>query len=433
MQEQALGVNPFKLGLIGSTDTHNATPGGTEEQDFGANGHLGLRDHANPAFMLAARHAGRHRGDAGRPRRRVGGGELARRALRRHAPARGVRHERQPADPALLRRPRAGAPLRRSRLRRSRLSRRRADGRRHRPGARRAAARASACSRSRDPGTPTSPGTPLQRIQIVKGWVDAGGQSHEKVFDVAGNPTTAPRVDTADLHADRARAPTRSAPSGAIPSSTRASAPSTTRACSRTRPAAGARTSATRQGIDCSDPGLGARRATPSAATRPCRRRSRSAPGRRRSGTTPRASRASAARSASATTPRHDVLDLELDARRHAGRPRPRDAGAHRSRSATTTTSTARPIPAGTLQQTRPGRFVWNDATGSDRRHPQPRLQQRGARPRRRSGSAPCRLALAGADRVDHFVEVSLRGRHGRRSRRRRSGTSTARTLAAKN
>src|SRR5262249_17465195 len=53
VQEQALGVNPFKLGLLGSTDTHNATPGGTEEQDFGANGHLGLRDHANPAFMLA--------------------------------------------------------------------------------------------------------------------------------------------------------------------------------------------------------------------------------------------------------------------------------------------------------------------------------------------------------------------------------------------
>src|SRR5437773_611684 len=53
VQEQRLGVNPFKLGLIGSTDTHNATPGATEEQDFGANGHLGLRDHATPAFMLA--------------------------------------------------------------------------------------------------------------------------------------------------------------------------------------------------------------------------------------------------------------------------------------------------------------------------------------------------------------------------------------------
>jgi len=52
VQEQLTGVNPFKLGLLGSTDTHNATPGGTEEQDFGNNGHLGLRDHANPAYML---------------------------------------------------------------------------------------------------------------------------------------------------------------------------------------------------------------------------------------------------------------------------------------------------------------------------------------------------------------------------------------------
>src|SRR5215813_14230693 len=29
VQEQQIGVNPFKLGMLGSTDTHNATPGGT--------------------------------------------------------------------------------------------------------------------------------------------------------------------------------------------------------------------------------------------------------------------------------------------------------------------------------------------------------------------------------------------------------------------
>ncbi|MEE3332075.1 MAG: DUF3604 domain-containing protein [Myxococcota bacterium] len=37
-----------------------------------------------------------------------------------------------------------------------------------------------------DPGTSTSPGTPLQRIQVVKGWVDSDGNTHEKVYDVAG-------------------------------------------------------------------------------------------------------------------------------------------------------------------------------------------------------------------------------------------------------
>jgi hypothetical protein len=45
----------------------------------------------------------------------------------------------------------------------------------------------------KDPG---SPSTPLQRIQIVKGWVDATGMAQEKVFDVAGDPNQG-SVDTA--------------------------------------------------------------------------------------------------------------------------------------------------------------------------------------------------------------------------------------------
>jgi len=45
-----------------------------------------------------------------------------------------------------------------------------------------------------DPGTPSVPGTPLQRVQVVKGWVK-DGQAHEKVYDVAGGDNGA-RVDT---------------------------------------------------------------------------------------------------------------------------------------------------------------------------------------------------------------------------------------------
>jgi hypothetical protein len=38
-----------------------------------------------------------------------------------------------------------------------------------------------------DPGTTTRPGTPLQRIQIVKGWHGGNGLFHERIHDVAGN------------------------------------------------------------------------------------------------------------------------------------------------------------------------------------------------------------------------------------------------------
>lgn len=39
---------------------------------------------------------------------------------------------------------------------------------------------------TRDPGTPTAPGGLLQRLQVIKGWVDSDGIVHEEVIDVAG-------------------------------------------------------------------------------------------------------------------------------------------------------------------------------------------------------------------------------------------------------
>ena len=39
----------------------------------------------------------------------------------------------------------------------------------------------------KDPGTAAAPGADLERLQIVKGWIDADGQ-HVRVFDVAGEP-----------------------------------------------------------------------------------------------------------------------------------------------------------------------------------------------------------------------------------------------------
>jgi hypothetical protein len=37
-----------------------------------------------------------------------------------------------------------------------------------------------------DVGTAAAPGMPLERLQIVKGWLDAAGDAHIEVFDVAG-------------------------------------------------------------------------------------------------------------------------------------------------------------------------------------------------------------------------------------------------------
>ena len=53
-----------------------------------------------------------------------------------------------------------------------------------------------------DPGVPGAVGVDLQRIQIIKGWVDAEGGLHQKVFEAAGgengatvNPDTCERKD----------------------------------------------------------------------------------------------------------------------------------------------------------------------------------------------------------------------------------------------
>jgi len=49
----------------------------------------------------------------------------------------------------------------------------------------------------RDPGDRGAPSAPLQRIQIVKGWVDAGGTGHERVHEVAGDAANGADVDLA--------------------------------------------------------------------------------------------------------------------------------------------------------------------------------------------------------------------------------------------
>jgi hypothetical protein len=47
----------------------------------------------------------------------------------------------------------------------------------------------------KDPGTPGHPGTDLERIQIIKGWVGPDGKPREKVIDVAGAHNPVAGVD----------------------------------------------------------------------------------------------------------------------------------------------------------------------------------------------------------------------------------------------
>ena len=46
----------------------------------------------------------------------------------------------------------------------------------------------------RDPGTLEHPGTPLQRLQVIKGWL-ANGAAHQQVYDIAGDADNGAGVD----------------------------------------------------------------------------------------------------------------------------------------------------------------------------------------------------------------------------------------------
>jgi hypothetical protein len=64
-------------------------------------------------------------------------------------------------------------------------------------------------------------------------------------------------------------------------------------------------------------------------------------------------------------------------------------------------------IPAGTLREVRPDRFVWKDPTGSIGGIRSLRLGRRGSRAvLRLRAFAP---GLSAADCADHFIEISLR------------------------
>ncbi len=192
-QHDILGANPFPLGFIGSTDGHSSLPGGVVETDFGTTGHLGVRDgtaenilskiapggvttnggglavlwaeeNSRDALFAAMRRREAYATSGTRPIVRFFGGRPPKDACGNpdfveEGYTRGVPMGGELGPVLAKRSPRF------------------------------------AVMAMQDPGGNGEPSTPLQRIQIVKGWVDKDLKIHEKVFDVAGDDANGAAVD----------------------------------------------------------------------------------------------------------------------------------------------------------------------------------------------------------------------------------------------
>ncbi len=192
-EQQRLGTNPLAFGLIGSTDTHTATPGAVSERTYpGSQGpesatsaqRLAL-DPEDPVSSPVWRSPGGLAGIWAEENSR----EALFDALRR-------REVFATSGPRIRPRLVAGFGLPRDLCTGGDFSRGEAAGGvpmggdmpAHTPGT---GALRIAVAALRDPGTVDAPGGLLQRIQVIKGWVGADGTLHERVVDVAGGPNDA--------------------------------------------------------------------------------------------------------------------------------------------------------------------------------------------------------------------------------------------------
>jgi len=184
--DQETGTNPFRLGFIGSTDTHSATPGGAEEDNY--TGHLGRRDAGyrnlqdhfldNPGG-LAVVYAEENSRDAvfSAMRRRETYATSGTRPTVRFFAGPTLSEDLCQAPDMLEQAYRQGVPMG------SELVASSGDSPRF------------LVSAAKDPGVGGAPGIDLQRVQLIKGWVDGSGITHEKVYDVAGSSDTGAGVD----------------------------------------------------------------------------------------------------------------------------------------------------------------------------------------------------------------------------------------------
>ena len=179
--ERTIGVNPYQMGFIASTDTHLGAPGAAEEDSFLGHGGAGVpaRGEIPPGLPdkleynpggLAVLWAEENSRDAlfAAMRRREAYATSGPRISSRFFAGWDYPQDLCSAPDAIARAYSGGVPM---------------GGELTGQGT---GAPTFLLAAAKDPGTPDAPGMPLQRLQIIKGWVDDQGQTHHQVIDVAG-------------------------------------------------------------------------------------------------------------------------------------------------------------------------------------------------------------------------------------------------------
>ncbi len=190
--EQSLGVNPYQFGVVASTDTHLGTPGAVQEDEFLGHGGDGVpaADEVPPGLPekleynpggLAVLWAQENTRDAlfDAMRRREAYGTSGPRIISRFFGGWNFPADLCASPDRIERAYALGVPM-------GSMLPNGQDAQRF---------PTFLVAASQDVGTANSPGTPLQRLQVIKGWIDAGGLRHERVLDVAGDADNGAFVD----------------------------------------------------------------------------------------------------------------------------------------------------------------------------------------------------------------------------------------------